>query len=181
MVFQIANIKEIGGPGNSQDGGQAYTQFSTTDTLATMLASGYLNDLSFKLFVRDLMVLTGTDGAVLTQISSNTGGVVDVAIITYYGPVQLLTGAGAVDIIAAVTDLVTTGADALTLVDGAIGQQKIITMRTDGGTGTLTPTTLNGATTIAFADVGDSVTLLFGVSGWSIIGSGGLAGGPVAA
>lgn len=182
MAFDINNIKEVGGPGNSNDGGQMYSQFSETDTLATMLASGYLDPLSYKLNVRDFIVLTGTDGAVLAQIVGNTdAGVVTVATVAYYGDVQTLTGAGAVDITSAVTELVTTSTDALTLADGAIGQQKIITMKTDGGTGTLTPTTLSGATTIAFADAGDSVILLFGTSGWSVIGSGGLAGGPVVA
>ncbi len=182
MVFNINNIKELGGPGNSEDGGQSYSLFSETDTLATMLAASYLDDLSFKLNVRDVIVLTGTDGAVMAQIVGNTtAGVVTVSVVTNHAPVQTLTGPGAVDITSPVTELVTEGADALTLVDGVLGQQKIVTMVTDGGVGTLTPDTLSGAATIAFADAGDSVILLFGTAGWAVIGSGGLAGGPVVA
>lgn len=181
MALSVGDFKEVGGPGNQEGGGQTYSAFSSSDTLATMLASGYLDAFSYKLNVRDAVLLSGTDGAVWTQVSANSGGVVDVTSTTYYGAVQTLTGAGAVDIVSAVTELVTTGADALTIADGAIGQTKIIVMKTDGGTGTLTPVTANGFSTVAFADAGDSVTLLFGTAGWSLIGQGGLVSGPVSA
>jgi len=48
---------------------------------------------------------------------------------------------------------------------------KFITMVTQSGTATLTPTTLNGYSTIAFNTDGDSVLLLFvdATHGWSII------------
>lgn len=82
---------------------------------------------------------------------------------------QTLTGAGAVDLVSDTTDLVTTGANALTLLDGTDGQLKEITMLTDGGDGTLTPTTKTGYTTITFNDVGDSVLLRFRTTkGWMI-------------
>ena len=44
-------------------------------------------------------------------------------------------------------------------------------MISDGGTATLTPATLNGYTTIAFADDGDSVLLMYmdATAGWTII------------
>lgn len=84
---------------------------------------------------------------------------------------QTLTGTGAVNLTTSVTLLITTGADALTLAAGTSGQQKIITMKTDGGDGTLTPTGLRGATTITFNDVGDSVTLYAIDSAWIVLSS----------
>jgi len=87
---------------------------------------------------------------------------------------ETLTGAGAVSVATAVTFLVTTGADALTLANGEIGQLKGISMKTDGGVGTLTPTNLNGYTTIAFDDVGDWVILKFNGLEWEVKGSRGV-------
>ena len=182
MAFDINNIKEVGGPGNGEDGGQVYSLWSDADTLTTMLASGYLDDLAFKLNVRDMIMLTGTDGSVLAQIVAiSTADVVTVSTAKTLGPIQLLTGAGALDITSPISELVSTSTDAWTLADGALGQIKYCVMRTDGGTAILTPATLNGGTTITFADVGDSCVLLFGTSGWAIVGSGGLGGGPLVA
>jgi hypothetical protein len=73
--------------------------------------------------------------------------------------VQTLTGAGAVNLTTPTTYLVTTGANALTLANGVPGQRKRIVMITDGGDGTLTPTTKTGFTTITFNDAGDTVEL----------------------
>ena len=85
---------------------------------------------------------------------------------------QALTAAGAVNLTTAVTTVATSGAIALTLADGAVGQVKIISMTTDGGTATLTPTTLNGSTTVAFDTVGDCCILIFNsTGGWSVIGN----------
>ena len=85
---------------------------------------------------------------------------------------QILTGAGAVNITAAITTIVSTGTDALTLIDGIAGQLKFITMVTYGGVATLTPTTLNGFTTITFNSDGDSCTLLFVTThGWCVVGA----------
>jgi hypothetical protein len=86
---------------------------------------------------------------------------------------QTLTGAGAVGISVPITLVATTGANALTLADGAEGQLKYITMTVDGGDGTLTPSNLRGASTITFNDVGDSVSLLFVSGAWSIVGNNG--------
>ena len=84
---------------------------------------------------------------------------------------QALTAAGAVNITTAVTTVASSAAIALTLINGNAGQIKIITMITDGGTATLTPTTLNGYTTIAFDTDGDSCMLYFAGStpGWCVI------------
>lgn len=84
---------------------------------------------------------------------------------------QTLTGPGAVDVTSAITWVVTTGADALTLADGVEGQTKYIVMKTDGGDGTLTPSNFAQGTTITFNDVGDSAQLLFTNASWHIVGS----------
>ncbi len=95
------------------------------------------------------------------------------AIMTFSGTPQTLTGAGAVNITTAITWLVTTGTDALTLADGAEGQVKIIVVKTDGGAGTLTPAHPAGFATLAFGDVGDSVWLVFTNGAWHLIGNNG--------
>ena len=84
------------------------------------------------------------------------------------GGVQQLSGAGAVDLTNLITELTTTGANALTLADGTTsGQIKIINMIVDGGVGTLTPTTFANGTTITFDAVGESATLVWNSTvGW---------------
>lgn len=88
------------------------------------------------------------------------------------GTPETVTGAGAISTATTITHLVTTGTDALTLADPTtqFGQMKYIVMKTDGGTGTLTPTTLANGTTITFDDVGDSAFLLWTNSGWHFMG-----------
>ena len=80
----------------------------------------------------------------------------------------------------------TTGADAeaLTLADGKPSQILIINLVTDGGgTGTLTPATATGFSTIAFADAGDQAVLLYvdDVIGWIILSTFGLTAQPTVA
>lgn len=179
MTLEVANFKETSGPGNSQDGGQTYTVFSSTDTLGVMMASGYLNDLAFKLNVRDTVVMSGADFSQLVRIDTNSGGVVTVTANLAAGSVQSITGAGAADIVTAITEVTSTSTDAITLADGAAGQVKVVSLVVDGGTMTLTPANALGYTSIAFADVGDTVTLVFLTGGWAIQGQGGLGTGPL--
>tara|TARA_R110000803_G_scaffold45344_3_gene95570 strand:+ start:799 stop:1260 length:462 start_codon:yes stop_codon:yes gene_type:complete len=82
---------------------------------------------------------------------------------------QALTAAGAVDITSAVTTVASTGAIALTLANGNPGQIKIILFITDGGTATLTPTTMSNGTTLAFADAGDCAILIYSTQGWNVV------------
>ena len=89
------------------------------------------------------------------------------------GGVESVSGAGALNLTDLITEVTTTGADALTLANGSAGQVKIITMIVDGGDGTLTPATLAGGTTITFADVGDGVVLVYGTAGWVVVGNNG--------
>jgi hypothetical protein len=100
-----------------------------------------------------------TTGAVTTSATYNA---------TITGGVQSLSGAGAVDLTNLVTELTTTGANALTLANGTTsGQVKIINMIVDGGDGTLTPTTFANGTTITFDAVAESATLVWNSTiGW---------------
>jgi hypothetical protein len=91
--------------------------------------------------------------------------------IAFAGSPQALTAAGAVNLTTAVTTVASSGAIALTLANGTVGQIKIITFITDGGTATLTPATMVNGTTLAFADAGDSAILLWIATGWAVIGA----------
>jgi len=85
--------------------------------------------------------------------------------------VQTITGPGAVDVIHTVTLLITTGTnDAFTLADGVTeGQLKIISMKTDGGDGIVTPDNFINGTRITFNDVEDTVVLIWQSTGWVAI------------
>jgi len=85
---------------------------------------------------------------------------------SYIGGVQAISGAGAIDVTTLHTEITTTSTDAYTLANGVAGQLKIISMKVDGGDGTLTPTTLATGTTITFNDVNDSVTMIYSSLGW---------------
>jgi hypothetical protein len=110
----------------------------------------------------------GTTGAITTNASYGA---------TITGGVQALSGAGAADLTNLVTELVTgAGAAAVTLANGAIaGQIKIITMVIDGGgTATVTPATFANGTSMAFADVNDTVMLVWANNiGWVIVSNSG--------
>lgn len=97
------------------------------------------------------------------------------------GSTQTLTGAGAIDTTSVETILITTGANALTLgVPTIPGLVKVITMRTDGGDGTLASTNIvgqsSGSTSITFNDAGDYLILVSCVekAKWSVIKEGGV-------
>jgi len=106
------------------------------------------------------------------QVSKNATTGVFTTSATYNatitGGVQSLSGAGAVDLTNLVTELTTTGANALTLADGTTsGQVKIVNMIVDGGDGTLTPVTFANGTTITFDAVAESATLVWNSTiGW---------------
>ena len=93
------------------------------------------------------------------------------------GGVQALSGAGAADTTNLITELTTAaGAAAVTLADGTTaGQIKIITMVVDGGgTATVTPATFANGTSMAFADVNDTVMLAWANTiGWVIVSNSG--------
>ena len=84
---------------------------------------------------------------------------------------QSLSGSGSlvVNTTAAVTYVTTTGSATLSFGDGVQGQEKTITMITDGGDAVLTPSSTAGFTTITFNDVGDTTRLIFLNSKWRIL------------
>jgi hypothetical protein len=86
---------------------------------------------------------------------------------------QSSTGTSTADLTKAVTELtLSSGSDAASLANGTVGQVKIFVVVGGSGSCVLTPTTLNGGTTITFNAVGDAVTLLYVATvGWSVIGS----------
>ncbi len=108
----------------------------------------------------------------LTLNGTGTGNVKIGHGLTY--TTATLTGAGAIGLTTVVTEIVTTGANALTLADGVDGQVKILVMKTDGGDGTLTPTTKTGFSTIVFNDAGDGCSLVFTTTtGWIVFSNNG--------
>jgi len=111
--------------------------------------------------------VTSINGFIGNVTGDITGGIV--------GDIQSLSGAGAVNTTNLITNITTTGANALTLADGTNGQIKIITMVVDGGDGTLTPTTFANGTTMTFGDAGDTVMLVFNSTiGWTIVSNSGV-------
>lgn len=77
--------------------------------------------------------------------------------------------------------MTTGGVEALTLANGVAGQRLLLTLGTDGGDGTLTPTTKTGFATIVFADAKDFAELEYvdDTVGWLLVGYGGTAAPPV--
>ena len=174
MAFDINNIKEVGGPGNSQEGGQVYSLWSEDDTLTTMLADSYLDEIAYKLNPRDLIIVTGTDGAVIAQIVSIS--VADVVVVLATGAnvgFDTVTGAGAMSAVTAMTILNLSGAVAVTLAAGAYeGQMKTLVMIAASGTATITPATFLQGTSLLFNAAGDSGQLMWtgDTNGWSLTG-----------
>lgn len=84
---------------------------------------------------------------------------------------QVLAAAGAVNLTTKATLLTSTGSGyAATLAAGYDGQEKFIKFKTDGGGDvTLTPSSLQGGTTITFNDAGDFVNLMFLDGKWNIL------------
>lgn len=183
MAFTVeTDFREVGGPGNQADGGQTYSIFSDADALATMQASGYLDDVAEKLNVRDTVILAGTDGGATMMVESITAGVVVLSTFASTGVASTLSGAGAVPITARSADVTSTGADVMSVADGAIGQLLNITHVVDGGSAIITPANGLGYTTITLPAIGDSCALEMKSAGWAVVGLGGLtAAGPVVA
>ena len=112
-------------------------------------------------------LIKGIDG-VAKKVQAETD---DTLSTTPHLSVQTITGPGAIDVVNTVTLLITTGTnDAFTLADGVTeGQLKIISMKTDGGDGIVTPDNFINGTRITFNDVEDTVTLIWQSTGWIAI------------
>lgn len=183
MAFTNGNFKEAGGPGNEVTGGQVYSYHSTDDALATILASGYFDDIQGTLNDRDTMIVTGTDGTQLVEIT-NTAGVITVLGTGGTGTVDSVSGAGTASVLTALTLHTTSGgADVLTIPDGLyVGQRKSVAMLVDSTSSVVTPTTTLGAWAIVtLLVVGDACDLMWtGAGGWIVVGVGGLTAPVVA-
>jgi hypothetical protein len=94
---------------------------------------------------------------------------------------ETVTGAGAISVTVPHTNVVTTGANALTIAAPTVyGMVKTIRMQTDGGDGTLASTNIvgqsSGSTSITFNDAGDYLVLVSipGLDKWSVLKEGGV-------
>jgi hypothetical protein len=130
------------------------------------------------------LTLAGTDATVMTFPTTNATLARTDAAQTFtgdqtfangiIGSIQSLSGPGAVNITQVTTAFTSTGTgDALTLVDGVVGEFKTIVYVAETAaldTGVLTPATRIGYATITFTNVGDSVTLQYFTQGWAVIG-----------
>ncbi len=76
MAFSSANLTRIGGASNGD-----LWYYSSADAIATVRASGYFNDASNMLAVRDLIIVvdTNTPTTHFCNVLSNASGVVDVS------------------------------------------------------------------------------------------------------
>jgi len=134
-------------------------------------------------FIGDVVgnVTGNVAGDVIGNVTGNvagdvTGNVTGNSTGITFGTVTTRSGAGAVAITASSVRLTTTGADALTLANGANGQLITIVMVVDGGDGVLTPSTKTGFSTVTFSAVGQSVTLqYFTTLGWMVVSNVGAA------
>ncbi|QDP57914.1 MAG: hypothetical protein Unbinned1693contig1002_58 [Prokaryotic dsDNA virus sp.] len=108
--------------------------------------------------------VTLTTAGVVSSVSNATMG--------WYlsAAMQAITGSGAITITEYFSTMNTTGGGAYTLADSTIkGQLKKIQLIVDAGDATLTPTSLNGGSTITFADVGDYCLLIWDGSRWQVL------------
>ncbi len=92
-------------------------------------------------------------------------------------PQAITNTTDAVNVTTSVTHITTTGSShAGGLADGSNGQIKIITMITDGGgNSVITPSNFANGSTITFADVNDTITLIFTNSNWVVLSNNGAA------
>lgn len=112
-----------------------------------------------------------TGGLTATGALSVTGAATLSAALI--GSVDTRAEAGAVSLTKLTTLVtVTGGADrAITLAAGTAGQIKIIILTSKGGAGNavLTPSVLEGGTTITFDAAGDAVVLVYTGAKWAVV------------
>jgi len=170
MAFDSTGLKAMGGKGKAFDKGKMFA-YTTSDAMATVRASGYFDGVSSDLDAEYFIAVKASDGVSLLALTRDSTGL----ILTTDTNIQAITGAGAVDVITAVTQFTSDGAaQALTIADGYIGQRKVVVHVVDGGSGVLTPANGLGYTDITFTTAGEAVELMFLAGGWAVIGFGGL-------
>lgn len=141
---------------------------ATAGVAVSVLSSGTDENLTLNAKGAGTITINGiaTGGIVLGQNTTLSKGLIATP--------QNLSGAGAINLTTTFTSVTSTGANALTLANGTVGQIKIITLIVDGGDATLTPTTPLGYSTIVFNDIGDSATLIYTSAGWAVTGFSGV-------
>ena len=160
------NIVEIRGDGSSVEG-QIKLNCHANSHGQTIKAQPHSASVTNTMLLPD-----GANSTLVSKVSADV--LTNKTLADLKTSVQTISGAGAVDLVTGVTEITTTGAQAYTLANGVVGQLKVITMVADGGDGTLTPATLNGASTITFNDVGDTVLLVYVTTlGWTVISNSG--------
>lgn len=170
MAFDSTGLKAFGGKGKAFDKGKMFA-YTTSDSMATVRASGYFDGISSGLDSEYFIAVKASDGVSLLALTLDSTGL----ILTTDTNIQAITGAGAVDVITGVTQFTSDGAaQALTIADGYIGQRKVVVHVVDGGSGVLTPANGLGYSTITFTTAGEAVELMFLAGGWAVIGFGGL-------
>ena len=121
-----------------------------------------------------LTVTASDDAALISDTSASETKKITIQNLfktPYAGTPQALSGAGAANITAPITNCTSTGASqVVTLADGTQGQVKICSHIADGGSVRITPSNLDGGRYVELAAVGDTVVLLFNDSAWQIIG-----------
>ena len=128
------------------------------------------NEITTHVSNANLELNTDGTGTIELQTATNVTGNLTVSG-AFIGSRQTISGAGAINLTTLYTEITTTSGDAYTLANGVIGQMKIIVMVVDGGDATITPTTFANGTRIVMDAVHDSVTLIYGASGWQVIAS----------
>lgn len=118
-----------------------------------------------------VVTVSGATGAFSVALAGMTSSVSNSIVPLFISSaLTTTTDTAAVVLTSTFTNLVTTGAAVPTLADSTLtGQFKKIQFITDAGDAVLTPTTLNGGTTITFADIGDTAELMWDGSGWQVL------------
>lgn len=141
--------------------------FSLADNISGIVS---VSTTGLKIVENNILGTRSNDDIVL--VPNGTGAVKTTAPVhvgSFVGGIDILTGGGAIRTDTLTTEIVTTGAQAFSLADGALGQIKILNMKTHGGDATITPDTFSNATNIIFNAKDDNVTLVFTSNGWVII------------
>jgi len=139
--------------------------------------SVYIDELRFRdnnitTHVTNANLELTTDGTGTIELQTNTNVTGDLTVSgAFIGSRQTISGAGAINLTTLFTEITTTGTDAYSLANGTVGQVKIITMAVNGGDATITPTTFANGTSMTMDAVHDSVTLIYGASGWVVLAS----------
>ncbi len=93
---------------------------------------------------------------------------------------ETIAAAGAVSVVKRISQLALSGAGAVTLAvpdASMLGQVKVIEMTEDNGDVTLALTNVQGgsaATTCTWANVGEALVLVAGISKWNVVSEGGV-------